>query len=83
MTSYTYAKAVKAASIVTGTRFCSHCWMTQKTEGGQWKVSSNGRTRRWRCAECVQRAQNRAATAAATADPSTGTGSGASAGTNL
>lgn len=72
-----YKRAVKAMETISGTRHCSHCWMTKTIGGGQWKVSANGLSRRWRCAECTQRAQNRAATTAGTVDPSMDIGSGA------
>jgi hypothetical protein len=55
----TYQKARAAEQSITGKRWCSHCQSTRAVEGGQWKVSSNGLHKRWRCQECSQRAKER------------------------
>lgn len=56
----TYGEARRAEHSITGKRWCSHCQLSRAVEGGQWKSSSNGVYRRWRCAECTQRAKERA-----------------------
>lgn len=44
MTSYTVT-----------THYCTNCARTRPKVGGRDKVSANGRTRRWVCAECVEK----------------------------
>jgi hypothetical protein len=49
--------AVEAA---TGTRWCTHCNQRKYLRtGGDWIVSANGRTRRWKCGECMEKIKNR------------------------
>lgn len=38
----------------TGERHCRSCDHFRKTEGGRWRVASNGR-RIWRCKACANR----------------------------
>ena len=38
-----------------GKRFCSNCRLFNATEGGNWKVSLNGKHRRWMCGGCWSR----------------------------
>jgi transposase-like protein len=63
---------------ITGKRWCSHCQLSKKVEGGTWKSVASGTRRRWKCVDCVERARQRRATTADTPDQSTGIGSGAS-----
>jgi len=50
----------KSEHSILGTRWCGHCQSTRKVGGGQWIVRNDGRHRRWKCADCVQRAKERA-----------------------
>ena len=44
---------------LNGTRFCSSCIMTKHVIGGMYVLVRNGKARRWKCAECRQRAKER------------------------
>jgi hypothetical protein len=50
-----YTKAVKAESTITGKRWCSNCQYSKDYKEGDWKISANGRVRRWMCKDCVAR----------------------------
>jgi len=43
-----------------GKKFCTTCRSRQPEEGGEWVVT--GRTRRWRCGGCKDKAAARQAT---------------------
>jgi hypothetical protein len=45
---------------INGTRFCSSCFTTRYVAGGVYVITKRGLGRRWKCAECVARAKERA-----------------------
>jgi hypothetical protein len=56
-----YDRARELATSITGQRFCTHCRMNQRAEGGAWKVTNNGKSRRWKCQLCVSKNNHAAA----------------------
>ena len=50
-----YAHYIDAEPSPLGTRFCSACSRHQQSHHGKWKVSLNGRNRRWICQDCMNR----------------------------
>jgi len=53
-------KATVAAEAATGTRWCTNCSQRKLLHtGGEWIVSSNGKNRRWKCGDCVEKKKNR------------------------
>jgi hypothetical protein len=38
---------------INGYRFCSNCMSNKTSIGGSYKIFSNGKQRRWRCAGCT------------------------------
>lgn len=53
-------QAKKSEHSILGTRWCGHCQSSRKVGGGTWIISNGGRNKRWKCAECTQRAKDRA-----------------------
>lgn len=44
---------------ITGRKWCNYCQSSQPNTGGKDVIAPHGRTRRWKCETCVQRAIQR------------------------
>jgi hypothetical protein len=44
-----------AVTSPAGTRYCSNCSQTRKSDGGFWKVCENRKNRRWLCKSCSEK----------------------------
>ena len=53
MPNYLQKHLTEKLADVTGKLFCTHCQVHQDRNGGSWKLTNNGRNRRWRCAKCT------------------------------
>lgn len=42
-------------SLETGMKFCTNCNSQRPVLGGRWIVSTNGKSKRWRCGVCEGR----------------------------
>ena len=42
-------------SSMDGHRYCSSCLQRKHIAGGAYKITQNGKTRRWKCVDCHQR----------------------------
>jgi hypothetical protein len=49
------ATQTEAMARALGTRHCSNCQNICRVEGGGWKITNNGRQRRWQCVTCRAR----------------------------
>jgi hypothetical protein len=45
---------VKADPSPEGNRYCTNCSQTRNSINGFWKITLNGKTRRWICKSCVE-----------------------------
>lgn len=56
----TLKKAVAAVEAATGERWCTNCNHRRPLRtGGEWIPSANGRTRRWKCGDCMVKIKSR------------------------
>lgn len=53
------ARLTKLLEETTSERYCNTCLVYHKIAGGKWIHSANGLRRKWKCAGCLQRAQER------------------------
>ena len=57
MTGDTFEQVKKAELAITKSKHCSGCYSVKRVEGGAWVMTRGGKSRRWICSGCAERAR--------------------------